>query len=172
MHGRTAENTSARAARAAGAAGGVLRWPLAHPRAIQPARHRGDDRAGPARYRRKSRDDRDPAHSAGSCRWARRRSPARCGCRGRYQKGLWFSIRSSRPCPCSSPARRRRPDRRLRPTLRVRLRRRGAVPNTLFSSQRELGSGTVAFSLAPGSGRVGLTLVFQPASSGPDEIQL
>jgi len=49
---------------------------------------------------------------------------------------------------------------------------RGAVPNTLFSSQRELGSGTVALTLAPGTGRVSLTLVFQPGSSGPPEIQL
>jgi hypothetical protein len=49
---------------------------------------------------------------------------------------------------------------------------RGAVPNTLFSSQRELGSGTVTLTLAPGSGRVRTTLVFHPASSGPAEIQL
>ena len=48
----------------------------------------------------------------------------------------------------------------------------GAVPNTLFSSQRELGSGTVSLTLTPGSGRVPLTLVFQPSSSGPAEIQL
>jgi hypothetical protein len=60
----------------------------------------------------------------------------------------------------------------LAATLPFRFHGRGAVPGTLFSSQQELGSGTISLRLAAGSRRVALVLVLQPSSNGPAEEQL
>jgi hypothetical protein len=59
-------------------------------------------------------------------------------------------------------------------TLGYRFNGLGAVPDTLFSSQRELGSGTAALVLAPAPepGRVKLTLILQVPSTSQSVIQL
>ena len=51
-------------------------------------------------------------------------------------------------------------------TLEFTLSGRGVPPSPLLSYQREQGSGTVALTLAPGSGRTRLTLVFRPGQVG------